>query len=121
MPAATDNVGVAKRTMKGTAVYWPPAELDEFGKPTWGDPEEISCRWDDDQEEFIDTNGDRQMSMAQLIVDRDLELQGVIFQGTISDLTDPNDPKKNEGAWEIRKVMKTPDFKGKKYLREVYL
>lgn len=119
--AATDNINTAKKAMKQSAVYWPRTGTDEFGKPSYGDATEIDCRWDEVQEEFIAPDGTRQLSMAKLIVDRDLKVGGVLYLGGIADLTDVDDPKSNEGAWEIRGVKKTPSFKGTKFLREVYL
>jgi len=61
------------------------------------------------------------MSEARLIVDRDLVIQSVIMLGTLSDVDDEDDPKENDGAYEIRAFLKTPNFKGNKFLREVYL
>lgn len=119
--AADDNIRVAVRTMKGYAVYWSVESLDDHAQPTYGSPVLIGCRWDDSQEEFIAANGEREMSNARVIVDRDLEVKGVLMQGTLSDVSDSDDPKNNAGAWEIRRFMKRPDFKGKKYLREVFL
>ena len=121
MPAATDNISVANRAMKQEAVYWPPDTLDEFGRPSWGTPEEISCRWEDVTEEFIDPNGDRQISKSKLIVDRDLLIKGLLKLGELDSTVDQDDPKDNEDVWEIRLFSKIPDFKGRKYLREVYL
>ena len=54
MAAATDNIGIAKRAMKQKAMYWAPLELDDYGKPTYSDPIEIDCRWEDKVEEFIE-------------------------------------------------------------------
>lgn len=119
--AADDNVAVAIRTMKGYAVYWSVDSLDGHGQPTYGSPVLISCRWDEVQEEVVAPNGDRIMSRARVMVDRDLEMKGVLMKGTLSDIADSDDPKNNVNAWEIRLVKKTPDFKGKKYLREAYL
>lgn len=119
--AATDNVRVAVRAMKQKAVYWPPSELDDFGKPTWGTAVEIDCRWEDVQEQFINSNGETALSRAKLIVDRDLENKGVLWLGELDDVVDINDPKDNPNAWEILRFMKTPDFKGRRYLREVLL
>ena len=121
MSAATDNVGVAKRCMKQKAVYWAPVELDEFGKPGWDDPIEIDCRWEDVTEEIIAPDGERVLTRAKLIVDRDLEIKGVMWLGELDDVIDEDNPKDNDDAWEIIQVMKTPDFKGRKYLREAYL
>jgi len=119
--AATDNIKVAVKTMKATAVYWSQAGLSVFGKPTWNEPVEIACRWEDAKEEFINPNGEVQVSNAKLIVDRDLVVKGVIWMGELDDVFDTDEPKNNEGAWEIIHFKKTPSFKGNKYLREVYL
>lgn len=119
--AADDNVNTAKKTMKQTAVYWPQLSIDRFGKPTWDSPCEILCRWEDEKEEFIDANGERQISNSKLIVDRDLVVKGKLFLGTLSDLTYATDPDRNPNVWEILLFRKTPDFRGKKYLREVWL
>ena len=121
MAAATDNMKIATKVMKQTAVYWEPNGVDEFGKPEWTDPVEISCRWEDKQQEFINANGETQISSSVLFVDRDLELKGVLLLGELDSLVDEDDPKLNDGAWEILQTGKLPDFKGKKYLRTVYL
>lgn len=118
---ASDNVRVAVKVMQQVAVYWEITGVDEFGKPTYQDAIEISCRWEDVQEVFITANGEKAISKAQLIVDRDLKNESVIFLGLASDLTDILVPKNNDGAWEIRWYGKLPDFKGKKFLREVML
>ena len=120
MAAAVDNVGVARRAMKQKAVYWAPLEPDAYGKPTYDDPIEIDCRWEDVQEEFVNPEGDREVSRSKLIVDRDLELKGMMKLGELDSNTE-DDPKQEDDAWEIRLFMKTPNFKGTKFLREVYL
>ncbi len=120
MAAATDNMGVAKRFMNQKAIYWAPSELDRHGKPTWANPIEIDCRWDDMAEEIIGPNGEQILSRAQLIVDRDLELKGKLKLGDL-DSTIEDDPNDNKDAWEIIQVPKTPDRKGTKFLREAYL
>jgi hypothetical protein len=109
--------------MKQTAVYWPLSGtgVDEFGKPAYAEPVEITCRWDWVREEFVGPDGDTEISKAKLIVDRDLVQKGIMFLGGLSDLDDSDDPLNNSEAWEIRSFKKTADFKGKKYLREVYL
>ena len=125
--AADDNIPVAIRTMKQFAVYWACLGLDSYGKPTYDTPIVIGCRWDAVQEMFFESSTitnpkrDQVMSEARLIVDRDLVIQSVIMLGTLSDVDDEDDPKENDGAYEIRAFLKTPNFKGNKYLREVYL
>jgi len=119
---ADDNVVVAIRTMKTTAVYWAVGDVDEFGQPTsYSDAVLITCRWDIVREEFIGPSNGRELSNARLIVDRDITIKSVVMLGTLADVTNADDPKENAGAWEVRTFEKTADFKGSRYLREVYL
>lgn len=120
MSAATDNVPVASRTMKQAAIHWPFTGVDDFGQPTYGSPEEIACRWDTVNEEFITPSGDQEVSRARLIVDRDIAVKDRLALGELDSLT-PEDPKDQDGAWEVRSFNKTPNFKGTKFLREVFL
>ena len=120
--AATDNIAVATKTMKATAVYWPPENTyDSYGKPVPRDPFEILVRWDDVVEEFVDEEGVPQMSKAKLIVDRDLEIGGVLMLGELADIVDYAEPKENPDAWEIKLFSKIANFRGNKYIRQVYL
>ena len=121
MPAATDNMGVSKRFMKQTAVLWVAEAPDNFGKPTYAAPVIIGCRWTVQTVEFITPNGERELSRAVLIVDRDITLGSMVFLGTIADLTDEDNPRENDGAWEVRHFGSTPDLKGKKFHRTVML
>ena len=119
--AASDNIPVAVRAMKQTAVYWPSSGVDEFGQPTYDDPVEIDCRWETVREEFVAPNGDTEVSKAKLIVDRDMEVRDILYLGDLDSVVDPDDPKGNAGAWEVRLFKITPNFRGNKFLREVYL
>ena len=121
MAQATDNVKVALKAMKQSAVWWPKEGVSSFGKPTYGTPEEISCRWEVVRKEFIDPTGERQASNASLFVDRDVSVGDVLLLGSLSTSVDQTDPYANEGAWEIRMFSKMPDLKGRKFLREVML
>lgn len=119
---ADDNVAIAKKTMKQTAVYWPPeTEFDEHGAPVSQEPVEIGCRWDEDLKEFIGLDGTTQVSKAQAIVDRDVERGGVLMLGTLDDVSDPDDPKANDGAQEILAFQKNPNLRGTKYVRVAFL
>ena len=120
MAAATDNISVVVRVMKQKAVYWAPLDPGAFGKPTYDVPIEIDCRWEDVTEEFLNPTGEREMSRSKLMVDRDLELKGMMLLGELDSNVEAN-PRDNDGAWEIRLFGKTPNFKGNKFLREVYL
>jgi hypothetical protein len=120
MAAATDNTKAAERALKQKAVYWALNGYDRFGKVSYATPIEISCKWENLKEQFIDPNGDRQISNAKLIVDRDLEIKGKLKQGEL-DSTIENDPEDNDDVWEIMQTGKAGNRKATKFAREVYL
>ena len=111
-----------------TAVYWATQRtesggfaFDEYGLPQWTDPVEIECRWDDLSEQFIDAVGTLQVSRSLVYVDRDMIPGEVLFLGELTDLTSEDDPKSNEGAWEIRKFERNPNLRNTEMLRTAYL
>ncbi len=114
-------MGIITRMRKQTAVYWPFLSVDQFGKKAVGSPVEISCRWEDKSEEFLDSKGERQMSNAIVYVDRDMAVGGILMLGTTGDITDAVNIKENAGAWEIRRFDKLPNIRASEFLRTVYL
>ena len=65
-------MGIIKRMRKQNAVYWPFVSINQFGEKSVGDPVQIKVRWEDKNEEFLDTQGQIQMSKAIVYVDRDI-------------------------------------------------
>ncbi len=110
--------------LKQTAVYWPPEDgYDDFGQPTVSSPQELICRWEDTAEEFIDAQGTKTVSKAQVFLDEDVEVKGLLMLGTLAEAEAsdfPTDPKE-AGALEIRSFQKTPRVKGTAFVRSVYL
>lgn len=112
-----------------TAVYWGPGseetggfDYDDYGKPQYTDPVEVDCRWDNITEEMIMGDGTRDFSVAQVIVATSVSVRGVLFLGELTDLTDADNPKNNEGAYEIRRVSITPSVNdGDEFLVVAYL
>ena len=107
--------------LKQTAVYWAPSGIDDFGRPTWDDPVELDCRWEDVAEEFIDAAGERQLSAAKVFVESDVEVHGVLMLGELTDLESGADPLEHEDAWEILKFAKIPNLRATEYLRTAFL
>jgi len=121
-------MGIITRMRKQTAVYWPLAssdsggdDFDDYGQPIVTIPVEISCRWEDVSEEFIDAKGTRQVSRSKVYVDRDVDVGGILLLGTEDDITDLTNIKENEGAWEIRRFDRLPNLKTTEYLRTAWL
>lgn len=119
---------ITKMLKKGRAVYWPPVldedggpVSDEFGMPTFEDPVQIKCRWEDYDVEFVENAGRQEESKARVYVDRDVQLKGVLWKGLIEDLVEAEDPFKNPGAWEIKKFDKIPNLRQTKFVRIAWL
>lgn len=116
-------MSVIVKMRKQTAVYWPPDDggFDKYGRPTVGTAEELTVRWEDVMEEFLDADGNTQMSMAKVYTGQDVELGGYLWLGELTDLTDQVDPRNNNGAFEIMRFEKLPTFKATEYLRTAFL
>lgn len=107
--------------MKQKAVYWAPSGPSGTGQQGWTAPVEISCRWTDTTQEYIDKNGNTKMSKAIVLVDRDLSLDGALRLGTLADVTDPVNPFKNTNTYRISGWAKIPNLKATEFVRKAYL
>ena len=103
------------------AVYWPPLPPDDNGAPTWDAPVEVVCRWQDIAVNFVLPNGEIGTSSAIVFLERDVAEQGVMLLGRLASVTNPSDPKSNVGAWEVKRVNKTPSLGANQFLRKVFL
>jgi hypothetical protein len=102
---------IAKALKGGYAVYWEKTEPDETGQQTWADPIEIPARWTERNELMQDGNGEEFTSKGNILVDRKLKLNAVLWKGRLADVTSEDDPFANEDAAEIRRVDVVPaDF-----------
>ena len=98
------------RLQKQTCVYWAPDAVSEYGQLSFLDPVEKSCRWEDTNDEFVDNNGNRQVSRSVVMVDG-VALGGLLMLGDSGDITDEDTPRNNTGAWPIRKVDSVPNVR----------
>jgi len=120
-------VSIITKIQKQTAVYWAPSsvtEFDAFGKPVVIDPVQLKCRWDEVNEEFVAPDGTRQVSRAKVFIESDVELGGVLMLGTLTEAEASgfaDDPKEEDGAWEIRAFRKIGNLKATEFLRIAFL
>jgi hypothetical protein len=110
------------------AVYWPLGsadsggrDFDDYGQPVYATPVEIDCRWHDKNTELILADGTQTVSRSLVFVDRDVVLGGVLWLGELADVAYADDPKANDGAWEIIKFDKIPDMDGEEFVRKAFL
>ncbi len=114
-----------------TAVYWGNPVNDGYGGFTYDDPIEIDCRWENKMEMdigWLSTGfpGNIRLSKASVLVTEDLDLNGVLWRGTLDTLNDIYDdisnPKIISEAYAIHRVDKIPMvFKTDEFVRTVWL
>ena len=116
-------MGLVARFLNQVAVYWPKgtgSSLDSYGNPVYGIPVEIRCRWEDVQEDFIDSMDIRQVSRSKVYVEEDLDIGGVLMLGEYDTSLD-SVPKNNPNAWEIRAFNKIPNIRNTEIIRVAFL
>ena len=103
-----------KQILRQRLVHWPKGGLDEFGRPTFDEPEEIQCRWDDVAEEFLDPEGVKQVSRSKILLGQEVGVGGLLRLGVIEEIEEsdfPEDPKEDEDVVTIRSVSRSPTLK----------
>lgn len=114
-------MGIITKIRKQDAVYFPRAGVDAHGKPAWGIPVEISCRWEQRTEEVVDVDGVRNTSQAHVYTSQNLVVGGYLVQGTLSTLPNPTDPTKNVNGGRVLLSTTTPNLRATEFLYESYI
>lgn len=130
---------IIKKVMKQRAVYWPPIDgPNQFNEKSYQRAVVVKCRWEEKSEEILSAVGERVISNAKIMVDRDMVVGGFLLlllggmkpPKTVTDeqllASIPNqlDPKAqaNDGhAFEILRFEKTPTLKVTDFLRIAFL
>lgn len=101
-----------KKISKHTAVYWGTPTSRADGSNSYGTPVEISCFWNEQSNMTYEEGGKTVHITAKVYVSQDLDEQGMLFLGTLADLTtaQENDPRKISRAYEITRFLKTPSL-----------
>lgn len=112
------------RMRKQTAVYWSTPVEDGYGGAAFADPVEITVRWEERQELFIDQMGNEVRSNAVAYVGQDVDLGGYLYLGELTDLDstviEPADVTTGN-VYEIRGFSKSPTIGGTKFVRKAWL
>lgn len=109
--------------LKQTAVFWGNPQNDGAGGRTFDDPIELSVRWEQQQELFVDASGQESTSKAVVYVDQDVDIGGYLYLGDLDELSsaEESDPLTVGEAYEIRSFKKLPDIKADRFLRKAWL
>jgi len=100
------------------AVYWAPLGRDKFNNLKFDQPVEIKCRWEEGITIRRDPDGTERIFNATVFVDRDLDADGRLFHGKLTDIQDVEDPSvPPEESKLILQFNKTPDLRYRRFLR----
>lgn len=112
-----------ERNLNQTAVYWGSPAPDGYGGYTFAEAVEIDCRWVDTTEMIMDAKGENVVSRASVQVAQDLDVDGMLFLGTLNDLdsSQEEDPTTIPTAYRIKRFDKTPTIRGNSFYRAAYL
>jgi hypothetical protein len=104
------------------AVYWGTPTKGQWGT-TFADPIEIDCRWQFVMQQFVDpSTGKTHVSRAIVYCNQDLDLDGYLWPGELSELDSGIDSPVNLAeAHRIRSWEKSPDLKAEQFLRKAIL
>jgi len=111
-------MSIITKMLKQDAIYWGPPVPDGDGGSSYPDPVEISCRWEDVDGAVVDPRTHDTFSNATVYVDRDVEINGYLFLGALSEVSGEN-PEDVIGARKIAGFQKLPTFKATEFLRTV--
>lgn len=109
---------------KQDIVYWGNPVNDGFGSFTFDDPIELKCRWSNKEQIVADNNGKSEIYRSIIFVPQDVDLDGLIWQGTLDDLTDTHeaDPRNIAGIMIIKRFEKAPTIRSyNTFLRKAFL
>jgi len=115
---------ILKKISTQTAVYWGAPVADGYGGYIFSNPTEIPVRWTDTIRVITLNNGEQYVCQAEIIVNQDVDLDGYLYLGRLSDLTpeEQQNPKRVSGAYQIKRFDKIPMiFKADEFMRKVYV
>lgn len=107
--------------LRQRAVLWPRSGTDPYGKPTLGNPVQVSVRWDDVTKTFLADDGETQQPLTKVYVDRDVVKGSKMMLADLTSGFDVN-PDNHPGlVWEVVRFERFPNFECDDFLRTVYV
>ena len=102
-------------------IYWGTPVVDGYGSYTYAKPIQIYTRWEDKQKKIGSVDGVDIMSDAVILTTIDLEIDGCLSLGILTDDTSDT-PQGLDGVFVIAAVSKIPMIKStSEFVRTVYL
>jgi len=102
------------------AVFWARQGNDKFGAPSFQEPVEIDCRWEDGVAVMEDAEGTALTFNAVVYVDRPMKIGDVLRLGELES-GDAEDPAQDPEAKTIQRFRVTPNIRNSENLYRAYL
>ena len=114
---------ILKKYCKQTAIYWGAGSVDGFGSVTYATPVEVFVRWSEEMDLFIDSDGEQKTSRSVVYVLQDMEINGFLYLGSLSDLnaSEEADPNIIPSARKIKAQSSVPNLRATDWIRKVWL
>jgi hypothetical protein len=113
-------MGIITRAQKQILVYWPYTGADLFGQPTYGTPEQMTCRWEDLLKQVFRIDGSPVFSKIELITKKRLEPKGLVWKGKLAAFSAPVRPDNSTGVHEIIAASSLPNLRNTETLYEAW-
>lgn len=109
-----------------TAVRWAKTGVDDNANSTYAAAAEVSVRWENKRELFVNARGEKELSQAIVYFDADVVavvLDDYLFFGTLASLSAPQqaDPTITPLAYRVRGNNVSPSLKAAQFLRKAFL
>lgn len=111
-----------ERNLNQTCVYWSAPVNDGYGGYTWATPVELDCRWVLKTNVLMSVNGRELVSTVEVRVKQDVDEEGMMWLGNLTDLTLAQQADPIEaGAFQIKSFSKVPTLDATRFSRKAYL
>lgn len=100
------------------AVLWAKSDDDRYGAPKVSAGTALRVRWEEKKSEMLDAQGETVAIDAQVVVDRDVTVGGIMWLGKLSSLGGAS-PTSN--IYQVAAFDKVPDIDGIYFRRTVGL
>lgn len=110
------------RLLNQTLVYWVAGGDDRHGNPSWSTGVNLTCRWQERAELFVNENGEEEMASAVVYLDGadTVALDGRMYLGDVADLASSADPVSVQ-AYRVASIQSTPSIDAAQSLQKVLL
>lgn len=105
------------RSYNEEATYWGAPVSDGLGGNTYNAPIQFFCRWEERQEEFVNSDGELKISNAIVFANRSFDTLGYLYLG----VSVAADPTTVSGAWRILGFRNIPAVSGRVRERRAFL